>query len=225
MSPMSKIRSLMRRSARMILRALTPFLAPLVGYMARTGVGTNRCLQYDCLPMPVHYYSPVPDIEDLKHRNVWQRKSNLTGVAFSIKNQLSLLNDLGKQYGHECKWPSQPTSNPYEFNTKTTSFSYGCAAALHSLLRYLKPKRVIEIGSGNSSKVISSALSLNSSDANDTSVEYTIIDPYPSSTIEEGLPNLTRLIKKRVELIPIDFFSELSKNDILFVDSGHNPSI
>jgi hypothetical protein len=204
-----------------ILKCLSPLLVPLVHRMARTGIGTDPCLRAGCLPLPVHFYSPVPDIEDLERRKVWDKRSGLAGIDFQAEKQLALMAKLGQEFGHECDWPLTQTDDPYCFYTENVSFSYGCAAGLHCILRHFKPRRVIEIGSGNSSLVISSALLMNAKDSpNERAPEYTIVDPYPRSIIEVGLPGLKRLVKERVELLDVTFF-DLQENDVLFIDSGH----
>ena len=53
------------------------------------------------------------------------------------------------------------------------------------------------------------------------SAEYIIVDPYPGSIVENNLPGVTQLVKQRCELLDIDFFKQLGKNDILFIDSSH----
>jgi len=200
-----------------------PVLSPLWVYffkaIAYTGIGTDICLKHGYLPMMVHYYSPVPDLQDLEKRHVWDKKTNLTGIDFHPVKQIQLLQKLGTKYGDECNWPLLPTNEPLDFYTENNSFSFGCAAALHTIIRHYKPQKVIEIGSGNSSLIISSALIRNKADGK--TGEYIIIDPYPSTTIERGLPGLTQVIKERVELTDINRFDQLQENDVLFIDSGH----
>lgn len=68
----------MRNAAtRATVRFLSPVLPSLVRYMAKTGEGTDKCLEKGCLPLSVHYYSPVPDIQDLEERDVWDQISKL----------------------------------------------------------------------------------------------------------------------------------------------------
>jgi len=196
-------------------------LARVVCEIAETGIGAEACLQRGCLPMKINYYSPVPDIADLEQRRVWDRRSELSGIDFLPNQQLALLARLGREFGDECKWPRTPTSDPLQFYTDNNSFSFGCAASLHCILRYFKPSRLIEVGSGNSSLVISSALVQNARNHSHQKCEYTIIDPYPGENIEGGLPGLNRLIKERVELLDTNKFDQLEKNDILFIDSSH----
>jgi hypothetical protein len=190
--------------------------------MVQTGEGTDDCLKHGFLPMPVHFYSPIPDIQDLKERKIWDRVSELKGINFRVKEQLDYLKKLGESYGHECLWPQNKTPHPFEYYTHNGNFSYGCAAALHTIIRMNKPKHIVEVGSGHSSWVISAALQKNKLDDSAYECQYLVIDPYPSI---EGLPGLSQLIKSRVELVSESVFSILEENDILFIDSGHTVRI
>jgi hypothetical protein len=200
-------------------------LAQIISEMAVTGIGTDLCLKHGCLPMPVNFYSPVPDLKDLEQRRVWERQSSLAGIAFRQEDQVRFLLELGKTCGHECQWPKQPTEDPFQFHTENNSFGFGCAAVLHSMIRHFKPRRIIEIGSGNSSLVASAALKLNREENPKMWCDYTIIDPYPNELISGGsLPGLTRVVAERVELAG-EFFTDLRENDILFIDSSHTVRI
>lgn len=201
------------------LKLFSPIFVRVVKRMTITGIGTDACLQLGYLPMPVNFYSPVPDISDLEQRRIWDLRSNLTGIDFRPEKQIKLLLELGKSYGKECQWHLLPTNNPYDFYVENNSFSYGCAASTYSVLRHFKPRRVIEIGSGNSSLVISAALSRNAVET--APAIYHIVDPYPRPIIENGLFGLSKLIKERVELLDVNLFDQLKKNDVLFIDSGH----
>jgi hypothetical protein len=196
-------------------------LIPLMKTMADTGLETDECLKNGFLPMPVHFYSPVLDIDDLEQRQIWDRISPMAGIKVDVEKQLSFLTHLGKTFGNECQWPQQMTSDDFQFYTHNGSFSYGCASALYTIIRNFKPHKVIEIGSGNSSLIVSSALQKNGFEDPNHISEYTIIDPYPNRIVQKGLPGNINLIKERVELQNIAIFEQLGENDILFVDSGH----
>jgi hypothetical protein len=215
----------MRKNLKRIVRALARPIASsrahakLVTWMAQTGVGTDECLRQGSLPLPVHYYSPVPDLDDLASRGVWDRKSNLAGVEFRSEVQVAYLLELGNRYGGECAWPAQP-ANRDGFYTENGSFSFGCAAAAHCVVRDRKPRRIVEIGSGNSSLILSAALALNQLDGAPPA-EYTIVDPYPSGLLGALPGAMATVIAERVELLSSRIFDELESGDILFVDSGH----
>lgn len=218
---MAQLISLLRRAADLTVGIAAPLLAPLFSRVARTGTGSDACLRLGFLPLPVHYYSPVPDIRDLERRRFWERRSELAGVAFRPEAQLSWLARLGGDHGRECTWAAHGTGTPGEFYTENSTFSYGCAASTHVVLRHFQPKKVIEIGSGFSSMVISEALRKNGRDITGHPPEYTIVDPYPGGGTGSWVPAEAHLIRQRVELLDISFFETLSQNDVLFIDSGH----
>lgn len=193
----------------------------IVKYMAETGNGTDECLKIGCLPVKVHFYSPIPDIHELEKQRVWEKISDLPGIDFHPEMQLSLINHLGFQYGNECEWPLNPAGDPANFYLINNSFSYGCAAALHTIIREFKPRHFIEIGSGHSSKVISKAMEMNRKNDSSREAEYIIVDPYPDGIVSTQLPSVSRLIKEKVENVDKTIFDVLEKDDILFIDSGH----
>jgi hypothetical protein len=195
-------------------------LAKIFKIVALTGIGSDFCLKNGFLPIRVHFHSPVPDIHDLEKRKIWDVRSDLIGINFRVNEQIQLLKELGDLYAEECKWPLLQPDTPSAFYLKNSSFSYGCAASTHCVIRNYKPQTFIEIGSGMSSMVISKALQINKSD-DDTPCNYIIVDPYPSDDIKSGILHFEELVEKRVELLNPKVFSRLHKNDILFIDSGH----
>lgn len=207
---------------RAVLRALASSDAQawLVNWMARSGVGTDASLKRGALPLPVHFYSPVPDLADLERRDVWSRRSELSGIDFRSEAQVALLLQLGEKYGLECDWPARPGHDSSEFYTENSSFSFGCAAAAHSIVRDSKPKRLIEIGSGMSSMILSAALGFNEREGAQPA-EYTIVDPYPSDTLNRLRGTRPTILAKRAEVVHTGFFEQLDRGDILFIDSGH----
>lgn len=213
---------LAKRAAKVVLRAIasSPPQAALVTWMARSGAGTDASLRRGSLPLPVHYYSPVPDLDDLKRRDVWSRRSELPGVDFRPEVQVAYLLELGRKFGQECAWSPAPANDLTEFYTENMSFSFGCAAAAHCIIRDRKPKRVIEIGSGMSSLVLAKALSANEADGA-PSAEYTVVDPYPSPLLPNIPGTRPNILAKRVEVVELALFEQLERGDILFIDSGH----
>ena len=209
----------LRRLEAFFLQITSPLWLRLFKFITKTGMGTEACLRHGFLPLPIHFYSPIPDLNDLERRQVWHHKSDLAGVDFRADQQVRLLRELGEKFGDECDWPAAPTGRPLDFFTENNSFSFGCAASLHSIIRRSKPGRIVEIGSGNSSLIISSAVARNQAEG--APAEYVIIDPYPSPITGKGLPGLVRVISERVELAGMSHFQELRENDILFIDSGH----
>lgn len=84
---------------------------------------------------------------------------------------------------------------------------------LYSMLAQKKPRKYIEVGSGNSTKVATKAKL-----ENQLQTEIISIDPFPRAEID----NLAdRVIRKPFESIDADFLLELEENDILFIDNSH----
>ncbi len=191
--------------------------------IAQSGKGSDRCLALGYLPVPVHFYSPLPDLEELKKRKVWAKKSSLPGINFNEKKQLALLKKLGR-FGKECVWPTREEQEG-AYYIDGNVFGYGCAASTYSMIRLFKPRRIIEIGSGFSSKVISQAVEKNASSGDKTRAEHIIIDPYPGEDIASRKVKYDRLIKEQVEVVDQKIFQALGNNDILFIDSSHSLKI
>ena len=166
------------------------------------------------LPIPFHYYHPVFDPEVLP-KSVWTRQSSLPGIDLQVDRQLELISKF--RYEDELReFPLQgsPRTGFYYLNHM---FGPGDADALYSIIRHLKPKRMIEIGSGCSTLLAKAALHRNRLEGHDS--EHICIEPYPDTWLEQL--ELTRLIQKPVENIEPEFFGQLGPNDILFIDSSH----
>lgn len=86
--------------------------------------------------------------------------------------------------------------------------------ALYGMVRKYKPKRFIEIGSGNSTKVVRKAIQ----DGN-LPTKITSIDPFPRANIDHLADTV---IRKPVEaLTDFSMIADLEENDILFIDNSH----
>lgn len=191
-------------------------------HIAWSGKGTNFLAENGIMVYPIHFYYPVPDILKLKNSKIFDRVSPLSGIDFNEEGQLKYLATISSGYSLECDFPPNRTTVEIEYFTENGGFSYGCAALLHTVIRFNKPKRIIEIGIGNSSKVINKAIGLNKNDGYDTN--YTAIDPYPPYYIKD-LSNLTELVARPVEELSVHLFKDLEANDILFIDSSHQVKI
>ncbi len=91
---------------------------------------------------------------------------------------------------------------------------------IDSMIRYLCPKQVIEVGSGMSSCLILDTQEIFLS--NETKV--TFIEPYPDllkSKLKSKDLARHRLLSQRLQDTPVAEFEKLEKNDILFIDSSH----
>jgi hypothetical protein len=85
------------------------------------------------------------------------------------------------------------------------------AAAAYAMVRSLRPRRIVEVGSGHSTRFLARAVA---DGALDTRI--TAIDPQPRATIEQLAVEWLRSPVQRVAAFP-----PLGEDDILFIDSSH----
>ena len=94
-------------------------------------------------------------------------------------------------------------------------FTFCDAAFLTCMIRQFKPKRVVEVGSGTSTKVARDALKTNLAEGHPATL--TAIDPKPRVNIE-GVNGWVKMI---VQEAPLEHFLALRRDDILIIDSSH----
>src|SRR5262245_58561453 len=111
---------------------------------------------------PIHYYSPIPDYRELnRNPRLWDRESEMVGVSLNEKAQLEFMEEIVPRYREECLFPRKPSANPHSYYSENGYFGFVSAAAMHSIVRHWRPKRIIEIGAGHSTKVLAHAVRMN----------------------------------------------------------------
>ena len=140
----------------------------------------------------------------------------LPGIDLNVKGQLDLLNQLDYSAELIDCW-IQPGIPPI-FSIGNGSFEAGDAEYWYSIIRYCKPKRIIEIGSGCSTLVAMQAIKQNKINDPSYICEHICVEPYEAPWLEATGVQVAR---KRVEDLELSFFAELDENDILFIDSSH----
>jgi predicted O-methyltransferase YrrM len=165
---------------------------------------------------PNRYDAPLADINKLqKTKEAWAKKSNLPGVSFDLDEQVRNLRRICLPYKEEYAANETYLKAISKYGPE---FEYIDAQALHSVIRFFKPKKIIEIGSGISTYCSLAALEINAEDA-DAKFELICVEPNPS----KGLESLERieLIAQNVQGIPVEVLTDLRENDLLFIDSSH----
>ena len=168
-----------------------------------------------------HYYSPIPDTRTLTN-NVFLKQTKLIGIDINEKRQLELLTIFENNYKKEFdKFPRDKTKIPYQYYTNNGMFRGVDAETLYSMIRYFKPKRIIEIGSGFSTFCSAQAILKNKEEDQEIECELISIEPYPMEIIRKGFPGLSKLIQKKIQDVDLSEFKKLNENDILFIDTSH----
>jgi len=170
---------------------------------------------------PGHFYSPIPALDELRrdHERLFAPPPRaLPGIALNEDRQLQLLGKFRTYYA-DLPFPVHQTPG-HRYFYENRYYSYSDAIILYCMIRYLQPKRIIEIGSGHSSCVIL--------DTNERflggGIQCTFIEPYPDrlfSLIQREDVDRIRLLPQRLQDVPLERFRELQARDILFVDSTH----
>jgi len=170
---------------------------------------------------PVHFYELIPDTRQFG-TDVFTRQTEMPGVDMNRDGQLALLDRFESLYKQEYDaFPQASTDRPEEFYLHNTLFESVDAEILYCMVREFRPRRIIEIGSGFSTRLSAMAIRRNRELSVDCDCELICVEPNPRPEIRQGFDGLSRLVESRVQDLPVEFFAELDENDILFIDSSH----
>lgn len=106
------------------------------------------------------------------------------------------------------------TKSAWAFHRNNCFYGHCDVNVLYSILRDKKPGRIIECGSGFTSRLIAETL-----EKYNSRCKYTAVDPYPAKAL--GSLPIVKAIKERAQDLPVEFYQTLQAGDILFIDSSH----
>jgi hypothetical protein len=167
-------------------------------------------------PIRRHYYDPLFDPADL--RKPLSEDRFLPGINMNVDGQLAFLSSLKSSQELRSLNLDIKTKDITDFYINNDSFLSGDADFLYQFIRATRPSKVIEIGSGNSTKIARLALERNQSEG-DGVARHICIEPYEKSWLE-ALRGV-EVVRNLVENCDIKWESELQAGDLLFVDSSH----
>jgi len=168
-----------------------------------------------------HFYSPIPCFDEIKNdekRIFGNIPQTVMGVELNDKEQLQLLHKFIDYYKDMPFQAEKQEGLRYYY--ENTAFSYSDGILLHCMIRDLKPRRIIEVGSGFSSCMILDTNELFFED----SITTTFIEPYPEllmSLVKDMDKSRIKTIPSRLQDVDLSEFDALHANDILFIDSTH----
>jgi hypothetical protein len=198
---------------RTLLAALRAVPAPLAKhalFLLRSDPSLADSLGYHV--RPIHYYEPLPDYRTLR-RDLAALRRVSPAISFDLERQRALVTRLGLKYGDELGRLAQG-----HFNFGNAYFAGLDACLYYALLRDVRPRHVIEIGGGFSTRLADAALTRNREDGADA--ELICIEPFPEARLTDAQPRAT-VIQRPVETVPLEQFDVLQANDVLFIDSSH----
>ncbi|MBO9523190.1 MAG: class I SAM-dependent methyltransferase [Nocardioidaceae bacterium] len=150
-----------------------------------------------------HFYSPVPSAADVAHATEVSREP--AGVDLCERGQLELASFLDLRFPLQSRWLAD-----------NGQFGPADAALLEAMLVLLKPRRVVEVGSGHSTAMV-----LDVRDRHELAMSVTCIEPYPERLLRILRdPGEVDLRQVPVQDLPV---AELlvDPGDVLFIDSTH----
>lgn len=164
-----------------------------------------------------HYESPYPDIREIhdKEEEIFNKNRKVPDIDFNVIRQLELADSMKEL--DMIDWGMQ-RKKEYRYYYDNTWFGRGSANVLYYMLRILKPKNIIEVGSGFSTAVMldtnhmyfQGQIKIHSIEPNAARLK-TLLNEEDHLTIHEC----------NLQQISPDFFDQLGENDILFIDSSH----
>jgi len=166
-------------------------------------------------PISDHYYEPLFKTRELKSLS---RDRVLTGIQFNENKQIELLRKFTFQDELRQIPRLQQKKGGVHYFYENGSFGSGDSEFLYNMVRYYKPKRMLEVGSGASTLMVKNALLKNESEDGGYKCNHMCIEPYEAPWLEELGVNVKR---QRVEDVDKEVFASLEAGDILFIDSSH----
>ncbi len=171
---------------------------------------------------PGHFYSPIPALAEIRRDAARifpaQMPHQIAGIDLRESAQLALLEQFARYYP-EIPFQERPTKGlRYHFDNRAYSYSDGIM--LHCMLRHLRPRRLVEIGSG-----FSSCVTLDTNELFlDGELQTTFIEPYPdllNSLLSAADRQRVTILAQRLQDVDLSVFTQLQAGDVLFVDSTH----
>ncbi len=164
--------------------------------------------------MPTDFYSPIPRVPP-PGDEIWSRESRF-GV--DTKSQIEFIENELTPYLRELP-DGLRAAERYGFGIWNGQYQAGDAELLYALIRWLRPRRLLELGSGYSTIVSAAAVMANLGEGHRT--ELIAVDPTPRTLVTDEIEGLTRLERRDCRELSMERFLDLAAGDVLFVDTSH----
>jgi predicted O-methyltransferase YrrM len=168
-----------------------------------------------------HFYSPIPSLVQVRRdeqRIFSTAPRELTGIDLNEEQQLLLLGHFQQYYDSQPFSAEKAANRRYFFDNP--NYSYSDAIFLYCMIRFVRPRRIVEVGSGYSSCLIL--------DTNEiffgNRIACKFIEPYPKllrALLRKDDFNRIDVLDTRIQDAPLECFRALEAGDILFIDSTH----
>jgi hypothetical protein len=159
--------------------------------------------------IPGHFYSPLTSRDDVEQA---LKGAPMVSVDMREEAQLSLAARLQPIL-------SQPPPGP-RYTVRNRMFGPADTAVYRAMLHHLRPRQIIEVGSGYSTAVVLDEAEVGGI----PDVAMTCIDPFPEvlqQMLRQGDARRISIVAQPVQRVPLDQYRRLAAGDVLFIDSSH----
>lgn len=169
---------------------------------------------------PGHYYSPVVRPADVVRQGLLDAQSSdgLLGLAIDYPAMATLFAALmDANDGRSFPVTRDPA---WRYFSANEMYGPGDAVVLAAMLRHLRPRRWIEVGSGFSSAALLDTLDSTAG----LLTEVTFIEPNPErldALLRDADRERVTVLQSGIQDIPLAVFDKLSPGDVLFLDTTH----
>jgi hypothetical protein len=165
--------------------------------------------------------SPIVDADRVP-ASAWRRK-RLAGISIDEEAQFRSLESEHAEAIAEFDFPREAGSSAGSPSFYLDNGFYGRVDAelLWAMIRRLKPRRIVELGSGFSTLLMASACLANAREGDPA--ELFVFNPFPEP-LDFGarpIPGVTSYEATGAQDVPDAVLAELGEGDILFVDTSH----
>jgi len=171
---------------------------------------------------PGHFYSPIVDPDDnvVQEAMRLEAQPDIAPETFGVSaDEMLLWFGMMSRHYETNPFPAQKTPDRLYYY-KNPNFPLADALALMAMMLEKRPRRFVEIGSGFST---CAAIDIGERHLG-AEVQMATIDPHPElvlSLLGEESRYRDRIVRKKVQEVPLGVFRELQRRDVLFIDSSH----
>jgi hypothetical protein len=169
---------------------------------------------FNVYPIPHHYYSPLVYASDLKKSLAEERDIN--GLDLNEAEQLELLARFN--FREELLGIPSIAEKELTYGYENDLFGAGDAEYFYNIIRYFKPKKILEIGCGQSTLMAQLAIEANKKENALYLCRHICVEPFEQPWLEKVGVTVHRT---KIEDLDSAIVESLQLNDILFIDSSH----
>jgi len=163
--------------------------------------------------LPDFFYTSVFNPADLPPE-VWDATFSHCG-RFDLDAQRAFLKETPSFAKELARFPyEKPADDDVSFYWGNDQFSHADASLYYALLRRFRPRRVVEVGAGHSTKLAALALRENGAG------RILCIDPHAPGWLGK-LEGEIEVVPRPVQQTPDEVFLGLEPSDVLFIDGSH----